>query len=311
MGKFMKAVALSVALATSNCFTYDLPNPRFKHYRQGKRWFYYDYSINVNRQDVKRILDENYFPRLHKSYSQKRINVKDSSCLDVEAKSFVERSKKDRRSRLYVERNLESIMRDYEQGFVDKDPVKLAEYSIQHFWKDISTDFGNGKYTLELECLSRHKLSTTRVKVVYSMIGDSRQTLGEFVSHKGGKYLGDCDDFAIALLTSYELMRDISSKNKGKFWQSLNKGLKRRQILYVVESGHAFNIMLSYNPSFSKAKVIPIEPQKFNSSNLEQNVIVSGHNSLYHIVRSKETLGINVEIKEIFRIYNSKVSYAK
>jgi hypothetical protein len=266
--EFLQTISLAALASCIQCKVFiDKPNPLYPHYKKGDKWYYHDYKINVRRKDRNKIKNYNFFPQLHPLYPQGDIEVKDSKCKKLDAVKFVNRSISENNGISYVNWNLEKIIKEYKDGKVPKGDLDLAEHAINHFWKDISTDKGNGSYTLELECALTDTLkSSGEIKLKYTLPGDSRQTLAEFIGHykKYKKYRGDCDDFAIALLSSYEIMRNISSKKKGHFWDKLYYGLQRKQVIYAVETSHAINFVLDYNQDFSKAIIRPLEPQKIN-----------------------------------------------
>ncbi|MFH0798011.1 MAG: hypothetical protein V1906_01220 [Candidatus Woesearchaeota archaeon] len=315
--RFLRSLALALALGTASCFAYDKPDKAYPHYYAGKdeKWLYKDYDfIPTNVDNIK---NKNYLPPLHPSYGPKAIIETDFQRRKVNALDFIRRSNSEATARHYVQAGLEHLLEKYQDGKIKGDEVALADHAISLFRKDISRDKGRGKYTLKYEGLEDKiiKLSVNgmSLNLKYKIISDSRQTLSEFISHyKDHKaYLGDCDDFAIAVLSSYEIMREIASQKKGAFWDKLDTGLKRIQVAFVVEQGHAINFLIYYNKDFSRAKVVPIEPQLYSNDDIEQNVIVNDGTQLVHIIRKHGNNGIIVEKNLIKWLYNSTASYKK
>lgn len=315
--RIFKSLALALALTSSSCLIYDKPDKAYPHYyaEEGEKWFYKDYEFKpTNANDIK---NKNYLPLLHPGYEPKAIIETDLQRRKVNALDFVKRSNRDAVARHYVQAGLEQVLAKYQRGKIESDEVALADYAISLFRKDISRDMGRGKYTLKYEGLEEKIMKFSRngitLNAKYQVISDSRQTLSEFLSHyKDQKaYLGDCDDFAIAVLSSYEIMRDMASQKKGEFWDKLNSGLKMVQVAFVVERGHAINFLIYYNQDFSNAKVIPIEPQLYSRDGIEQNVIVNDGAQLVHIIRSHGDTRIKAEKNQIRWFYNSTASYKK
>ncbi|MEK6816013.1 MAG: hypothetical protein AABY09_00230, partial [Nanoarchaeota archaeon] len=249
--RMFKSLALALALGTSSCFVYDKPEKHYPHYyeEEGERWFYKDYEFRPARADD--IRNKNFLPLLHPGYEPKPVMEKDQQGNKVNAIDFVRRSNSQPEARSYVQAGLETIMAKHEQGKIRGDEAKLADYAISLFRQDISKDNGRGRYTLKYEALEKRKLKfslgSIMLNIDYKVIGDSRQTLSEFISHyKDCKcYRGDCDDFAMALLSSYEIMKQMASQRKGRFWDKLNLGLGRVQVAFVVEKGHADGIFIN------------------------------------------------------------------
>lgn len=91
---------------------------------------------------------------------------------------------------------------------------------------------------------------------------DSVQTFDEFFGPKDGKeFLGDCDDFAMALMTIYHALEDYTQRNENEFYKALAEGLKHYKITSVDIIGHALNmgVTLKDKPEFEI-----IEPQNMN-----------------------------------------------
>ena len=133
--------------------------------------------------------------------------------------------------------------------------------------------------------------------------------MGQFIGHPGGLYEGDCDDFSTALLTSYEIMKDLAKAKEGEFYSRLSKGLRRYQVIGLNVEGHAMNASLTYGEDFSKAKVQIIEPQIFDftkDDGVESIFILeSGGLGAVSAVFRDSTNGSAI----IWRIYNSNTCY--
>ncbi len=315
--RLFRTLALALALGTTSCFAYDKPDKAYPHYYYGggDKWLYKDYEFTpTNVNDIK---NKNFLPSLHHGYEPKAVIETDIQRRKINALDFVRRSNNEAAARHYVESGLEQVLAKYQKGEIKGDEVALASHAISLFRQDISRDKGRGKYTLKYEGLedkiTNLSFNGMPFNIKYLAISDSRQTLSEFISHyKNHKsYLGDCDDFAIAVLSSYEIMREVASQKKGEFWDKLNAGIKRVQVAFVVEQGHAINFLIYYNKDFSRAKVVPIEPQLYSNDSIEQNVIVNDGNQLVHIVRNNDNNRIEVEKKQIKWFYNSTASYRK
>lgn len=96
---------------------------------------------------------------------------------------------------------------------------------------------------------------------------DSRQTFDEFYGPKDGKeFTGDCDDFSIALTTTYHTIRDYAEDNKTKdpFFKALAEGLESYKIYSVLLLRHVVNIGMTIKDN-KVAEVEAIEPQIVNS----------------------------------------------
>ncbi|MEA3378506.1 MAG: hypothetical protein U9Q69_02590 [Nanoarchaeota archaeon] len=293
----------------SSRFSYDRPNIKYSYYKQQKKWYYLDYHFDLN---PKKKLTDNFLPRIHPAYKPNTIEVNDTSKNKFTAKAFMKRSIDSVIAKRYVRKGLEKILKNYKTGKIKKGHLNLAKSAINYFRKDISTDAGKGKYSLSTEGYKTHNFNSSinKMSVAFQTIGDSRQTLSEFLTKHKPYYLGDCDDFAIALTSIYEIMRNISQNKKGKFWENLSLELKRMQIAYTVEANsrfaHAINLLIIYNKDFTKAIVKPIEPQVYKRKNLEQEVLLNNKSHLLHLTRYRTSKGISAAQSVIRYYYNSK-----
>lgn len=298
-------------------YVYDTPDPKFPHVRQGKQWFYRPYTFTP--QQTTRIKNDNFLPPLHPSYEGVNLLTRDSKNRKVLATELVKRSTRDPKARKYVEKGLEKILLDHGEGKIGDQSLALAKYTIRHFWRDISKDKGKGNYSLRLEGLQKQTYTSVtlppemKTTITYLNRGDRRQTLGEFISHysKSRRFVGDCDDFAIALLSVYEIARDMSSQKIGPFWKRLNKEFQHYQVAFAAQTRHAINFIMVYNNDFSEGRVHPIEPQLFDRRYLEQDVVVDDKKKLWHIERIRGPDGIGIKKTEILWFYNSTAAYLK
>ncbi len=167
---------------------------------------------------------------------------------------------------------------------------------------------------------------------------DSDQSLDEFISQnyekhiikaikeersgKTGKkaYVGDCDDFAMALVTGYELMVHFSNTREGKFWKTLSQGFKRYKVIGVGITSHMMNASIEYSPDFKEATIIPIEPQG-NNYNLDSQTsrrtedeafIIDPKKGLafYERLSSGQKKG-DIETSEVDMLFNLTTTYVK
>lgn len=128
-----------------------------------------------------------------------------------------------------------------------KKVIKQARTELQ-----LTTAGGKGNYTQKYE-VGENK--------------DSRQTFDEFYGPKDGKaFAGDCDDFSIALTTTYHTIRDYAEDNKarGPFFKALAEGLESYKIYSVSLLKHLVNVGMTIKNN-KITEVEAIEPQIANS----------------------------------------------
>jgi len=241
----------------------------------------------------------------------------------IEIRDLVAKSVSESKAVNYVSRMLdEFIDREYEPSMYSSE---LAQKVIEMFHKDISIDAGKGQYSINFESFEYFEVKdfSGRVVKVRKPLGQSIQTLAEFIGEKDGykgRYVGDCDDFSMALLSCYEISRSLAEERRdnSKFWDKLFEGLERYQIFVIeVERNkryHSLNMSVSFNKDFTEAMLRPIEPQCFYD-----DVGVCYKVDLRKLVRNKDKL-VLLELRnvlfskemrrhKIYRIFNSKISY--
>ena len=142
--------------------------------------------------------------------------------------------------------------------------ITLAKGIIDNARKQLQRieNGGKGNYTLtyeysyERENMLReadsHIIDLEKNELIRNMIknakfegADSVQTFDEFYKEKDGKArAGDCDDFSMALTTTYHALKEYSESKKDKdgFYKALAEGLDSYRIFSIGVIGHALNM---------------------------------------------------------------------
>ncbi|MFH1637222.1 MAG: hypothetical protein ABIB71_02235 [Candidatus Woesearchaeota archaeon] len=190
--------------------------------------------------------------------------IRDQSGRFMALKELIKTSISEEPAKRYVNKMLDDF--ENKSGYYkDRGDDNLAEILIEGFWKDMSIS-GNGNYDhyklreyeppaessfkgkiLGLECkikgISENQCFRT----------DSVQTLSEFISKRdpinGDNYLGDCDDFAMAMQTSYLLALEMAEERakESKLWDTVANGLYNRP-MYIAD-GDGTNPSISSSPA--------------------------------------------------------------
>ncbi len=268
-----------------------------------------NYLVNVS--DSIKAKDRSFLP-FHNSLKKSRIEVINQIRKREYIKRVVNRGRFDNYSRSFIKKRLDSI----KKSLKDQDPLTTAKASVNFLWSYFSRDAGNGVYTLDKE---RGELIT--VKDPYgkpftyeSEKKDSKQSLDEFIK-SGYPYKGDCDDFAMALVTAYEIMWDLAKENKDQeFWKRLGKGLQEYRVIGVGIEGHALNATIEYGHNFRSAIIKPLEPQCSmkkggRCGTLLEEGFIEVDGKLYYLRKSLKDGKLDTDFKPVDRVFNATTSY--
>jgi len=262
----------------------------------------YQVSV-VGKQSYEEYVAKGLFPNLF-SFKEQTFAVRRQNGALEEVRDFLQKSAREQKAIAYVKEKIEEARKRYETK--DMSPLELAVASFDIIRLDISRS-GKGVYTSKHEYRSEITIHFKRLDDIMidttlktKGIGDSVQSLAEFTT-KGvnGRYYGDCDDFAASLLIAYEIMVDIAKKETDAFLSKLYKGLQHYQIVGVYTTNHALNAKIIYSNDFSKATIVPIEPQIFKKNNLS----FVKENGIVYIYEK------NVAPNKVSYIFNSKIVY--
>jgi len=275
------------------------------------------YETKVDSKIVNK--SEHSFPKFFDNFEEKNCELLNENNDKELMKSFFARNKTGLIGKKYVKDMIKKTKK------FDKDSLSeldLAIIAVDLFRKDISRTHGKGFYTQKhekgkkLEFIHIFKnlddlFSNNRVyRTEIGSLKDSTQTLDMLLSHKCGKYEGDCDDFGRSLLTAYEMMKDFAKNGEDNFSSKLYKGLQRHRIIGLDLKDHVINALITYNKDFTVATLEPIEPQIYmyeskKSDTLADKLLIED-NKIYLV--SKYKTG-KIEKKLITEIYSSEVCY--
>lgn len=278
---FLTYTLATTALGLTNCFLMDKP----RHFKRsfGKNWRYHDYTFKPTEiDDIKKY---NEIPEIHHGYRNMNLEIRNSKGEVTISRKLVKKSISEPESIEYVRKGLDKVLRR-------NGTQNLGKRVVDYFHKDISKDEGHGEFSLD-----------------YEEFGDSTFTLNQF--RKNG-YKGDCDDFAMALMSAYEIARKIAKREKGDKWKALYEQLQHYQVISVAEkgsAGHNLCMTIEYNRDFSQGVVKPLEPQKFKLKDIHQDVIVGDGRRLYHVRRKKWGVQVIQEVRPILWYFNSTIGY--
>ncbi len=264
--------------------------------------------------------NQEIFNKFSESMKISDYQIENQSGVYQEVKQFLLESTDGKQAKIYAENIVEQMHRDVKDNTYEtlESKIELAKGVILDARRFIQRkeQGGNATYTrgyeysekregLKKDILAWDILEEEKSRLIATINDEefestnSYQKFDEFYSPKDGRILaGDCDDFSIALTTTYHAVKDYVNLKKGskEFYTALAEGLNHYKIFSVEIDSHALNISATLT---DKVEFEAIEPQ-----NISSKVFID-------FVDGKANINDATSSKDIARIYNREFSAVK
>lgn len=255
-----------------------------------------------------------YFRQLDKELQLDDFYVPNQEGENIEIKLLIKKSAAGPKAKAYAKdlARMMWILRNDEKYETLDQKIELAKETIEYARAEIQRKEHGGfaTYTLGYEYDNEKKvlLKDEAKRADYEKFTKSRpinstQTFDEFLGPKDGKeFMGDCDDFSMALTTIYHSLDDYvnESKEDDEFFQALAEGLKYYRITSIEVVRHAMNLGVSLHESGPSYEII--EPQNVNA---DMNFMLKGGKPF---ITYPEAGGCQQADNKVLKIYNRDFS---
>ena len=226
------------------------------------------YSFSLSTSDLAYVQRFNHLPQLHKGYRNVILLVVDSDGNSTSMQSLIERSNTSSVARAYVQGHINKLHQDVWDSGVSGYLV-LARRLVSQFHQDISRDMGKGKLTDKHDTYPHEIPYHKNIMAKVMPKSGSIQTLEQFIRNR---MEGNSYDFAVALVSMYEIARDIakwetfkSPSISSRFYRKLYFELQRYQVIgLTVQTAtikRSLCAVLTYNEDMSRVTMEPQDPQ--------------------------------------------------
>ncbi len=220
-----------------------------------------------------------YFRQLNKELQIEGFYVPNQKGKDIEIKELIRQSVTGPKARIYAKNLAEAmwVLNSEEKYETLEQKIALAKETMDEARAQLQLkeQGGLGSYTLGYEYDKENKIllkdevkRSDYSKLIGKRSINSTQTFDEFQEPKNGKqFVGDCDDFSMALTTIYHALEDYANNNKKEdpFFDALAEGMRHYKITSIeittigMKTSHALNMGITLEEDGPKYEMI--EPQ--------------------------------------------------